>query len=194
MLLLLLFALGYYRFLYVPSTEAIERAVSEREDLQTELLVSLAKEGQLKKMRAELDSIGELQTASRMESYNNSKAELSLLNSILEAAENYSVSFSGVTKDGDQIRRNFKLQFRTGAFGEAKRIIRQLAESEYRCLLGSIQYAKELKRAPAEQTSGGTVIDNVRYNESVSVAVSATFFETMHGGTPDAGLPADKEA
>ncbi|MCR4771724.1 MAG: hypothetical protein K5855_05370 [Oscillospiraceae bacterium] len=191
-LILLLLALGYYRFLHVPCTEAIERANSEREDLQTELLISLAKESQLKKMRAELDSIGELQSASRMESYNNSKAELSLLNGVLETAESYSVSFSGVTKDGDQIRRNFKLQFRTGSFGEAKRIIRQLSESEYRCLLSSIQYVKELKRAPAEQTSGGTVVDGVRYNESVSVAVSATFYETMYGGTPDAGLPEDK--
>ena len=43
-LLLLLFGLAYYRFVYVPCSEAISRAQSEQETLQTDLIVSLAKE------------------------------------------------------------------------------------------------------------------------------------------------------
>ena len=191
-LLLLLFGLAYYRFVYVPCSEAISRAQSEQETLQTDLLVMLAKEGQLKNMQKELDELGELQQTSRMESYNNAKAEISLLNGVLEAADSYSVTFSGVTRDGAQIRRDFDLQFKTATFGDAKEIVKRLAESEYRCLLGDMKYTTDYQRAPQSQTSGGVVIGGVRYNTAVNVSVTATFFETMQGGTPDEGLPAEK--
>lgn len=190
---LILLALAYYRFVYVPCNNAIERARTDRDNYQTELLIALTKEAQLRKMKTELDSLGELQETSRMDSYNNSKAELSLLNSVLETADNYSVSFASVTRDGDQIRRNFSLQFTTGSFQTAKRIIARLAESEYRCLIGDMQYTKTLRRAnEGETTVGGQWIDGVYYFDVITVATTATFFETMYGGTPDAGLPADR--
>lgn len=192
---LILLALAYYRFVYIPTSDAIDAARADRDASQTELLVALTKEAQMRKMKTELDDLGELQETSRMDSYNNSKAELSLLNSVLEAADDYSVSFASVTRDGDQIRRNFSLQFTTGSFDAAKQIVAHLAESEYRCLIGDMQYTKTLRRADeGEATVGGKWINDFYYFDVINVSTTATFFETMYGGTPDAGLPADRSA
>lgn len=189
-LLLILVALTYYRFVHIPCNEAIETARSEKEMYDTELLAVQKKEAQIRAMKEELDSLGELQATSRMESYNNSKAELSLLNSVLESAYNYSISFASVTRSGDQIRRNFNLQFTTGSFDAAKQIISSLADSEYRCLIGGVKYSSALRRAEnGEPTLGARYVDGVYYFDSISVTTDATFFETMYGGTPDAGLP-----
>ena len=189
-LLVILIGLAYYRFVHIPCKEAIQNAHSEREMYETELLAVQKKEAQLRKMKEELDSLGELQSTSRMESYNNSKAELSLLNSILESARDYSITFVNVTRDGDQIRRNFNLSFTTNNYASAKKIISSLADSEYRCLIGDIKYSATVRRAEKDEpTEGGRWVDDVYYFDVIRVNTSATFFETMYDGVPDDGLP-----
>ena len=192
-LLVILIGLAYYRFVHIPCKEAIERAHSERDMYQTELVAVQKKEAQIRAMKEELDSLGELQSTSRMESYNNSKAELALLNSALEAASDYSVNFASVTRSGDQIRRNFNLSFTTDSFASAKRIIETLSDSEYRCLIGNMSYSNSLRRAEkGEETLGGKWVDDVYYFNVVKVTANATFYETMYGGVADDGLPASK--
>ena len=193
LLFLIILGLAYYRFIHIPCKEAIETAHNQRDTFQTELTGALAKEQQLKKMKEELDSLGELQSASRMDSYNNSKAELTMLNNVLESAYDYSIKFNNVTRDGDQIRRNFSLYFETDSFASAKRIIEQLTDSEYRCLLGNMQYGVSLKLW--REGDRGTVIhkiDDKTYVEFVTVNTAATFYETMYDGVPDDGLPKSK--
>ena len=177
---LLLLALCYYRFLWVPTSENLERANNRRDDLQTVLTTTLLKEARLQKMQDELDALGKLELTSRMGSYNNAKAELSLLNSVLESADSYYISFNNVTRDGDQIRRNFSMVFTAGNFAQVKQIIRHLTESEYRCLLGDMRYSVETR-------------PNAKDYGKVTVETAATFFETMYDGVPDAGLPEEEE-
>lgn len=114
---------------------------------------------------------------SYMASYNNSKEELALLNDILSDTVQYTVTFTNVTRNNNQIRRNFSLQFRTEDYASMWEVINGLCESEYRCLVGDIKCQAAKER------------DGSRY---VTADVTATFFETMVGGTPDAGLPEDK--
>ncbi|MCR5295512.1 MAG: hypothetical protein K6E30_10155, partial [Lachnospiraceae bacterium] len=57
-------------------------------------------------------------------------------------------------------------------------IISQLEESPYRCLLGDISCS----------------LHEGDENAEVSVSATATFYETLVGGTPDSGLPEEKEA
>ena len=181
-LLLILVALCWYRFLYVPCTEAIETAEIRQGDLELELLQAQIKEAKLKQMQDEIESLGELSETSRMGSYNNSKAELTLLNGVLESAGDYTVSFSGVTRNGDQIRRKFSLVFTADSFEQVESIIAKLTQSEYRCLMGDLAY-------------GPT---NVNYRKEayhpITVRATATFFETMYDGEADAGLPEDEAA
>ena len=194
-LFILLLGVAYYWLVFVPCSNAIEKAHIDRDVAQTDLKIAQAKEEQLKKMQNELDSLGELQYASRMASYNNSKEELQLLNSVLEAADDYSVSFASASRNGDQIRRNFTMQFTTFDFATAKKIIQRLSESDLRCLLGDMEYTTSLHRlTEIESRIGARLIDDYYYYDVITVNLTATFFETMVGGTPDAGLPVDKDA
>ena len=191
LLALVLLGLCYYRFIYVTCRDAIAEANELRDDYQMELNGALAKEAQLRSMQEELDRIGELKYASRMESYNNVKAEIALLNNVLKPATDYSISFSKVSRNGDQIRRSFTLDFTTNGFDNAKQIISDLAGSEYRCLIGGIFYNGLARRAgDGDKLEGGRWIGDDYVYDTVSVKMTATFYETMYGGTPDEVLPA----
>ena len=160
-------------------------ARSEKEALQVELTALESKIARLEEMEAELKSITANPKVSRMGSYNNSKEELDFLNDILEGTDDYSVTFSNVTRDGDQIRRNFRLKFNVNNYSEAEKIIKMIYASELRCLINDINYSKTRTYYTAAERQY-----RIRdYYERVTVDATATFFETMVGGTADAGLP-----
>ena len=174
-LCLILLALAYYRFVDIPVREEIADAQAEKESLQTELRAVNTRISKLEAMQKELDTITQDGRISRMESYNNEKEELALLNGILGAADKYTIHFTGVTRSGDQIRRNFTLQFTTEDYDAMLDILTALSQSRSRCLVGDLR---------CSDSSGSPEKGN-----SVTVSMTATFFETMVGGTPDAGLP-----
>ncbi|MBE6910460.1 MAG: hypothetical protein E7474_12965 [Ruminococcaceae bacterium] len=173
--MIVLVGLAYYRYVYEPTTTQIAEANKRRDELELEVMQAQGKVSQLQKMQDELDEIG--MDADRMESYNNAKAEISLLNNCLMDANSYNISFTNLTRNGNQIRRNFSLDFTTENFESARRILTKLTASQYRCLLGDMSY-----------TNG---VDSSTGESFVNISLTATFYETMVGGTPDAGLPID---
>ena len=179
LLALILVVLCYYQFVDKPVRTAINSANAEKVSIQTELDAVRAKVEVVNSMRNELEGIDASGKKSRMESYNNSKSELALLNDILSTATDYTISFAEVTRDGDQIRRGFSLQFVAPDYSTVEKILEELAKSPYRCLVGDITCAGSTRGG------GGT---------QVNVSASATFFETMVGGKADSGLPADTAA
>ena len=174
----LLIVLVYYRFVDQPVRTAINTAVSERETLQAELNALNVRLEHLDRMEAELSEIHREGAASRMPSYNNSKEELQLLNDVLSVTTQYVIHFADVTRDGDQIRRDFTLQFTCPDYATMEQVLSGLANSPYRCLIGDVNCAISSKEPEG----------------SVAVSATATFYETMVGGTPDSGLPEDKSA
>lgn len=174
---ILIVAVAYYYLVYLAVADDLAAARAERDSLETELIGVQTRLGQLNRMNSEIGSMEFGPKTSRMESYNNSKAEIALLNDILTAANQYSISFSGVTRDGDQIRRSFQLNFTANSFDMAERILSRLTHSTCRCLVGDVNCSF------ANDNSG-----------AVTLSLVATFYETMAGGTPDAGLPADSSA
>ncbi len=180
LLILLLFLLGfaYYQFVDKPVRESLAAAEAETEKLQIELTSVRNRITTLQRMRDEIDDVTSGGLNSYMPSYNSSKEELRLLNDILSNTTQYSISFTGLTRSGDQIRRNFTLQFTAPDYDIMKTVIQSLTGVEYRCLIGDLRCS---------------LVTN-RYQDwvdgAVSVSCTATFFETMVGGVPDAGLPA----
>lgn len=172
-LAVVLIALIYYRFVYVTVNDSIASSNAEKQSIQTDLTAAQQKVDQYKEMQSELDDVMGTKKASRMESYNNSKPETAFLSSILSSAKDYTISFSDVTRNGNQIRRSFTLQYATNNYREAEVIMDRLCQGEYRCLLTDVNCTIN------EQ--GWTTID-----------LTATFYETMVGGTPDSGLPKDE--
>ena len=180
LLCLILVGLAYYQFVDQPVREALRNAQSEQDSLNMELKTVEAKLAVMRRMRDEMEDITAGGSVSKMESYNNSKAEIQLLNDILHDTPQYTITFANVTRDGDQIRRNFTLQFTVDSYEKVERIIQQLSGSPYRCLVGDLKIS-------------GTRNTNLR-DGIVTVNTTATFFETMVGGTADAGLPETKRA
>ncbi len=173
---LLVVGAAYYYFVHLAVADDLVEARSQREAIETELSAVRRYNSRMLQMQQEIDSLNIEPETARMESYNNSKAEIALLNDILVASKEYSISFSGLARDGDQIRRSFELRFSTDSFDKAEAIVKRLTQSRCRCLIGNVSCnASKSKDAP----------------DAVSMSLVATFYETMVGGTPDAGLPTD---
>ena len=172
-LVVILIGLGYYYFVDQPVRRELESCAAEKETLEVELVAVNQKVARLKKMQEELDSIEARGDVSVMSSYNASKQEIKLLNDVLSQTESYSISFANASRDGDQIRRNFALQFVAPDYDTMAGIIAELAKSDMRCIISDIACSHS-----------GYYLDG-----GFSVTATATFYETMVGGTPDAGLP-----
>ena len=174
-LLILLIAILYFQCVDRPVRTSINAARAEAQEIETEMSIVAAKVRQLTKMQNELDDVKGSGVLSRMESYNNSSAEISFLYDILAETQQYNIEFSDITRNGDQIRRNFTLKFRTRDYDAMRNVITRLCASEYRCLVDEIRCQR-------------TINERESY---VTANVTATFYETMVGGKPDAGLPKD---
>lgn len=180
-LVLIILGFAYYRFIDQPVRKNLAKAEAEYNSLQTELTDVRIKINELQRMQDEIDEIAASGKNSYMPSYNNAKAELALLNDILnKSAKQYSVAFTTVSRYKDQIRREFKLDFTATDYESMKDIINKLTGVEYRCMIGDCNCSVvKVRNAQREEE---TVL---------SVSTTATFFETMVGGIVDAGLPPD---
>ena len=171
-LALILLGLVYYWFVDQTVRSSITASNIEAESIQTQMDAVEQRILYLQSLRNSMDELEDAGNLSWMGSYNNSKAEVAFLNDILADTQEYSIAFAAVTRNGDQIRRNFTLQFQTRNYKAAQDIIVRLCSGTDRCLVGDIKCS-------------------IAKDRKVTTSASATFFETMVGGTPDAGLPAD---
>lgn len=175
LLIVILLGLGYYYFVDQPTRQTIANSEAEAAALQSELDVLQAQIMHLQSIKNSMDQLAEEGNLSWMASYNNSEAEVRFLNDILANTVQYAVSFANVSRVGDQIRRSFTLQYMTQDYRAAQDIMQKLLTGTNRCLIGDVRCA-------------------INANGTVTMNQSATFYETMVGGTPDAGLPADTAA
>lgn len=169
---LMLIGAAYYFFVHMEVTSAIDAAHAERDAVVVELDAQRKHLMELRNMENEMDALETSGSLARMESYNNSKAEIALLNDILSVTNGYAVTAGDLTRHTDQIRRTFRLSFKVDSFETAEKVITQLSESECRCLLSDMTC----------KADGKGMVD---------FTLMATFFETMVGGEADAGLPPD---
>ena len=174
-LALVLVGLFYYQFVDRVVRETIDAADAEYNSLRSDLDVLQSRLQQLSSIQNSMDKLEDEGKLSWMGSYNNSKEEVAFLNDILADTVQYSISFSNVTRTGDQIRRSFSLQYKTRDYRAARDIMIRLLEGKNRCLVGDVR------------CSIGT-------DGSVVMNQSATFYETMVGGVADAGLPSSSAA
>ena len=182
-LVLIILGFAYYRFVDQPVRKNLAKAEAEYSSLQSELTEVRVKIRELQRMQDEIDEITSGGKDSFMPSYNNAKEELALLNDILnESVTQYSVAFTTVTRYKDQIRRDFKLDFTTPDYDSMKVVIDKLTGVDYRCMIGDCNCNVIKVKDPMNPGLETTAL---------SVSATATFYETMVGGTADAGLPPD---
>ncbi len=178
-LILIILASLYYLLIFQPVTDGISRAQSSAQDLESQLIVLDTRVAQIQKMQKSIEEYADNgHVVSIMPSYNAGKQELIFLNSTLADSEDYYVGFTNITREGNQIRREFALKFTVDEYEEAENIINILEHSELRCLISDFSVK------PVEQDK--SVEDGI-----VEVSCVATFYETMYGGVADAELPPD---
>ncbi len=171
-LALILLGLMYYYFVDMPVRNAIASNQAEADTLQSELDSVQQRLSYLTGIRKSLDELEDEGKLGWMGSYNNSEAEVRFLNDVLAITMKYNINFAKVTRNGNQIRRNFSLRFQTINYQAARDVITNLLHGEYRCLVGDMN---------CSVGSDGTV----------TIEATATFYETMVGGEEDLVLPSD---
>ncbi len=178
-LVIIIVAALYYMFIYQPLTASLNNSKSNAQALEQQLVALDIKVEQIKNMQKSIEEYADNgHIVSIMPSYNAGKQELVFLNSTLAASEDYYVGFTNITRQGNQIRREFSLKFTVDRYSDAENIINILEHSDLRCLISDFSVK------PVEQ-DGRVETDEVEAN------CVATFYETMFGGVADAELPPD---
>ena len=134
-LVLVLVGLLYYRFVYLNISGQIEQY--DTADLEAQIQLEQLQLIEWEKMQDEIDEIGKVSTSS-LETYDNQKAEINLLNDIFEPVIRYNFSFEKPVATGDTVRRNVSVDFTAIDYKSALDIITQLHNSRYRVLLHDI--------------------------------------------------------
>ena len=166
---------AYYLLVYKPVESNISASRQENRELEDDLELLDSNVERISEVSKGLspDSL-----TSYMPSYSSEKKELVFLHEILSGTEDYRVKFTGITREGNQIRREFAIRFTAKDYGQTEDVIEKLEDGEIRCLIRNI-YA-----IPDE--------DSYALNEdSVIVNLTGTFYETMQGGVADKELPKD---
>lgn len=177
-LFLVMLAGGYYLLVDTPVREGMADVQSQIDAATIERDAVNAKLAEIAEMEAELSKMeGTKIYRSHMPSYNAAKQELDFLNETLGNALDYFIGFSKVTRDGNQIRRGFTLQYKAKDFEDAQKIMSMLESSSIRCVVNDFSVTPVM----------GTSIQG----SQLQVSAVATFFETMAGGENDNELPAD---
>ena len=173
-LAVMLILVVYFYAVDIPLRNQEESLTAQKESLTVQAEAMDARVAEYRNMKYELENMPA--NTPRMESYNNRTNEINFLNDLLSDTANYSVGFSPVTVDGNQVRRAFTLTFTCGSYAQAMDLFARLVNSRYRCLVSDVSVSS---------VDNGTALDG-----AVSVSASATFYETLVDKTTDAGLPA----
>ena len=171
-LAILLVLVVYYYLVDLPLRSQKESLLSQQQQLQTDYDIVHAKYTEYLRMQQDLAQVTE--DTSIMASYNNRSEEIAFLDKLFSHTRQYSVGFSPVTVEGDQIRRDFTVSFTAKSYDQAVKILGKLADCQYRCVINDISC---------------TGVDDRALDGAVTVSCGATFFETMVERTTDAGLP-----
>lgn len=180
MLVILLF-LAYNQFVDKPINKSIEDEKAEQESLRVQIEAVNKKILGLQQMKNELDELNSSgEKPIEMKPYNGSKEERYFLASVLKNTKGWDISIGDCTRSGDQIRRQFSVTFTTETYKKMEWFLTQLTKCPYRCIINSAKCSiQDTRNAEGEE------------EPEVVVKLTATFFETMVGGTPDEALPKD---
>ena len=176
-LVLVLVGLLYYRFAYLGISG--QKDQYNTADLEAQIQMEQLQLIQWQKMQDEIIEVGKVSTSS-LETYDNQKQEINLLNDIFKPVIRYNFSFEKPVATGDTVRRNVKVSFTTIDYNSALEIIAQLHDSKYRVLL------KDISISPGDLTADYL---NALANEALTDPSALTQLKKQVGSLLSSGLP-----
>ena len=164
-LVVLLIGVGYYMGFYTPLQNEIASIATQSSETDAQITTAMTKVKKMDDMQAELDEIFANATdkVTEIAPYDNKEVVLNQLYGILGRTQDYSLSFTDpdVQSDGT-VRRNISMNFHCESYADAKEVIKDLTDSQWRCLVSNL----------AISCDEG---DMMRYGVNVSATI--TFFE-----------------
>lgn len=130
---------GYVMLFYMPVTTQRDSARSEAETCQIELEAVQLRLEEKRRMERELEELfAQTEEPLSLAPYDNLKPVMMELHTILDGAEDYSLSFGTVDTEEPIVRRNISLTFTARNYAAAREILQRLHDSAYRCMLDGV--------------------------------------------------------
>lgn len=130
---------GYILLYYNPMSLRRDAAVADAALYDEQAEAANLRVAQKRRMERELAEIFAADDDPKgLAPYDNLQPVMLELNSILAAAEDYSLSFGTVDGEERIVRRSISLSFTSGDYGAAKSILQKLHDSDYRCMLENL--------------------------------------------------------
>lgn len=140
LLLIIVVVGGYVTLYYTPMKDEAERLEADRIACEEQLVPALARIEEKKRMEQELKILEANPDFQELAQYDNQKAVMIELNAILQATDQYSLSFGTVDvgKGDSLVRRRISLNFTASSYDRAKRVLDELHSSMFRCMLDDL--------------------------------------------------------
>lgn len=136
---ILLLASGYMLLFYNPMTQERDRCLNEAEICRMQIEALQQRLEEKHQMERELEKLFAADPPPlSIADYDNLKPVMFELNSILAGTREYSLSFSTVDTSQNIVRRAISISFSVDSYEAAKSVLRQLHDSDYRCMLDSL--------------------------------------------------------
>ena len=149
---------GYMLLFYMPMTAERDRCLSETESCRTQTEAAQLRLEEKRRMERELEELFSADVPPlSIADYDNLQPVMFELNAILASTADYSLSFSTVDASQAIVRRSIALSFTTGSYEAAKAVLRQLHDSDYRCMLDSINVSISQGDQESVMVSGNIV-------------------------------------
>ena len=167
-----LVAVYFYAF-FLPVQSETQELITQRESLESEILVQTAKAQKMASMEKELEKL-EDEGAAKTPSYDNLKALTAFLNTVTADVTGYNMSFKTEQSEEDAsiVRRVATIQFTASSYAKAKKVLDELCESPYRCLMCDVCVTQSSSKDDTATSKGIN-------NGSVQVGLTVTFYERI---------------
>ena len=173
-LIVVIIGVCWYKFLYEPINDQIDKLHRNRDTEQTELSVLLPKIELKRQMQETVEEIKAQGNAERIPVYDNSKPLMVALNKVLSTAESYSINFGEASRDDYIFLHKILLTFTTGTYRQARQLIEKLTTETFVNQISNIKVVNSFRNRTIENEQGQTI---TRAESTATVTLTITFFE-----------------
>ena len=155
----------YYLGFYTPLQNELSSIANQSAQVDSQITTAMTKVSKMDTMQAELDEIFANTTdkVTEIAPYDNKEVVLNQLYGILGRTQDYSLNFTDPeVQDDGTVRRNISMSFNCDSYAAAKRVIKDLTDSPWRCLVSNLSIASD----------DGDIMTQV-----VTVTATITYFE-----------------
>lgn len=150
----------WYKFAYEPINKKIDQLNSQAMGEQAEIDSQFALVESMRRMQKTVEELKADETTKAIPIYDNSKQLMVSLNSVMESADAYALTFNDVSQDDYILSRTITMTFTTSTYEDARAIIDRLDEETF-----------------TNQISDVKVYLNTSGSSKVLVELTITYFE-----------------